>query len=215
MFKGYGSHITDDSRAQQPGPLLPTPLPPARPLLMPGKPLPPSRRSTPSLLLHRRDKALEESQKFLKAEIAHLRQLLVHYHEEIRATKELVKGTSLGLKQAELSFIKMKEEEMRIQGEWDAYNSDSDWVHNTTEAALSPPTSMATDTRTARRNFWRGCTCPSHQAIYNDWPTQNAELTISRCMRTCMYCGSDFQEASTLRKHIKRVKYARRNLSVI
>ncbi|OAF56733.1 hypothetical protein VC83_07063 [Pseudogymnoascus destructans] len=117
------------------------------------KPLPPSRGSTPSLLL--------------KAEIEHLRQLLVHYHEEIRATKELVKGTSQGLEQAELSFFKMKEEEMRIQGECDA--------------------SMATDTRIAR-GIWRGCTCPSHQAIYNGWPTHNADLTIAQCMRTCMYC---------------------------
>ena len=88
---------------------------------MPDKPLPPSPRSAPALLLHRRNKALEKNEKFLKAEIAHLRQLLIHYHEVVSATKALVKDTSLGLKQVELSTVRMKEEQMRIEGEWDAY----------------------------------------------------------------------------------------------
>lgn len=135
-------------------------------------PLHPPQRSTPSLPL--------------KAEIARLRQLLAHYHEEIRATKELVKGTSLGLEQAELSYFKMKEEEMRIQGECDA--------------------SMATDTRIAR-GIWRGCTCPSNQAIYNDRPTHNADLTIAQCMRTCTYCGSIFKGAAALRTHPRRALF--------
>ena len=93
-------------------------------------------------------------------------------------------------------------------------NNDNEWMRNTTEVAPSPPTSMATDSRIARGDIWRGCTCQSHQAIYNDWPSKNAELTIAQCMRTCMYCGSDFQGAAELRKHIKRIKYARRNLTV-
>ncbi|KFY66621.1 hypothetical protein V496_01972 [Pseudogymnoascus sp. VKM F-4515 (FW-2607)] len=95
MSKSNASHITNDNSSKEAGPLLPTPLRPPRPLLMPDKPLPPSPRFAPTLLLHRRNKALKESQIRLKAEIAHLRQLLVHYHEVIKATDELVKGTTL------------------------------------------------------------------------------------------------------------------------
>lgn len=155
--------------------------------------LPLSPRSTPPSLLHRRKIALEESQKFHKAEIARLQQLLVNFYEIVSATKTRVKDTSLSLRQVERSIINVKEEEMGIQAE----RSISNGVYNTTEAAK-----------------WRGCACSSHQEIYKDWPTHNAELTIAQCMRTCMYCGSNFQRASELRKHIKRARYARRNLSV-
>lgn len=158
--------------------------------------LPLSPRATPPSLLHRRKIALEESQIIHKAEIAHLQQLLVNFYEIVSATKTRVKDTSLSLRQVERSIIDVKEEEMEIQAERDAH-SVSDGAYNTTEAAK-----------------WRGCACSPHQAIYKVWPTHNAELTIAQCMRTCMYCGSNFQRASELRKHIKRARYARRNLSV-
>jgi hypothetical protein len=32
--------------------------------------------------------------------------------------------------------------------------------------------------------------------------------------KVCIYCGSDFVTAAELRKHLKRMKYAKRNLSV-
>lgn len=121
MPKSYASHITNDNSSMEVGPLLSTPVPPPRPLLMPDKPLPPSPRFAPTLLLHRRNKTLRESQIRLKAEIAHLRQLLAHYHEMIKATNELVKGTTLGLKHLEQSNLKMKENETRILREWDMY----------------------------------------------------------------------------------------------
>ena len=121
MSQSYASHITKDNSSEEVGPLLPMPLQPPRPLLMPDKPLPPSPRFAPTLLLHRRNKALKESQIRLKAEVAHLQQLLVHYHEVIKATKELVKGTTLGLKHVEKSTLNMKENETRIQREWDVY----------------------------------------------------------------------------------------------
>jgi hypothetical protein len=87
-------------------------------------------------------------------------------------------------------------------------------MHSTAEAEPSPPTSMVPDTRTALGKIYRGCKFPSHQEIYSDWPTQNAELTIAQCMKTCVYCGSDFPTAAELRKHLKRMKYARRNLRI-
>lgn len=121
MSKSYASHITNDNSSKDVGALLPTPLPPPRPSLMRDKPLPPSPRFAPTLLLNRRNKALKESEIRLKAEIAHLRQLLVHYHEVIKATNDLVKGTTLGLKHVEQSTLNMKENETRIQREWDMY----------------------------------------------------------------------------------------------
>ena len=185
MSQIYENGTTNDNRTEQLG-------------------LPLSPRSTPPSLLHRRKIALEDSKKFHEAEIAHLQQLLVNFYKIISATKTRIKDTSLGLKQVERSIINVKEEEMGIQAERNAHNSVSDWVYNTTEATLSPANSAE----------WRGCACSSHQAIYKDWPTHNAELTIAQCMRTCIYCGSDFQGASELRKHIKRARYAQRNLSV-
>ncbi|EGD99962.1 hypothetical protein TESG_07290 [Trichophyton tonsurans CBS 112818] len=78
----------------------------------------------------------------------------------------------------------------------------------------SIPTSMATDTCTTRK-LYKGCRCPEHQEIYNNWPTRNAEMTIAHCMRICMYCGKDFPDAPKLRKHLrKRKEYIRRNLRV-
>lgn len=58
-------------------------------------------------------------------------------------------------------------------------NNGSGWINNTAEVAPSPPTSMATDTRTALEKIYKACRCLSHQEIYSDWPTHNAELTIA------------------------------------
>jgi len=93
-------------------------------------------------------------------------------------------------------------------------SNDSEWIYNSAEAAPSPPTSMATDTRTALGKIYKGCRCPSHQEIYSDWPTHNAELTIAQCMKICVYCGRDFLTAAELRKHMKKIKYAERNLGI-
>ena len=74
-------------------------------------------------------------------------------------------------------------------------------------------TSLATDARTAQGQIFKGCNCRYHQVIYSDWPTHDADLTISQCMRICTYCGKDFTMASKLRKHMK-VKHADRNITV-
>ena len=87
-------------------------------------------------------------------------------------------------------------------------------LHDTIEVAASPPTSMATDTRTAQGNIFKGCRCPAHQEIYSNWPTFNAELTIAQCMKTCVYCGKDCTNAAELRKHMRKMDYARRNLRI-
>jgi hypothetical protein len=92
---------------------------------------------------------------------------------------------------------------------------DNEWLYGTAEVEPSPPTSMATDPRTALGAIYKACKCPSHQEIYSDWPTQDAELTIATCMKICMYCGKDFAVTAELRKHLrKRVEYIRRNLRV-
>lgn len=92
---------------------------------------------------------------------------------------------------------------------------DDEWLAGLAEVGPSPPTSMATDPRTALNRVYKACRCPSHQEIYNDWPTQDAQLTIAKCMKICMYCGKDFAVAADLRRHIKLgVRYAKRNLTV-
>jgi hypothetical protein len=113
-----------------------------------------------------------------------------------------------------------------IDGEFDLDDADAwlanladnftgEQLHNVVETTRSPATSLATDTRTAQGNVYKGCKCPEHQGLYSNWPTSNAELTIAQCMRICMYCGKDFPVAAELRKHIrKRVEYAQRNLTV-
>jgi len=95
-----------------------------------------------------------------------------------------------------------------------ASNNDGEWIRNTVETAPSPPTSMATDTRTALGKIYKGCKCPLHQEIYSNWPTHNAELTIAQCMKICVYCGRDFTSAAELRKHMRKSDYARRNLTI-
>ena len=96
-----------------------------------------------------------------------------------------------------------------------ANDNGNDWLYGPTEIEPSPLTSMATDTRTALGTIYKGCNCPSHQEIYKEWPIRNAELTIARCMRVCVYCGKDFSVAAALRQHMrKRPEYAQRNLTV-
>jgi hypothetical protein len=78
----------------------------------------------------------------------------------------------------------------------------------------SPMTSVATEPRTSQGTLFRACQCPEHQEIYNNWPTQDADLVIAKCMKNCMYCGKYFTFAAELRRHIGR-KYGGRNLTVV
>ncbi|CVL13280.1 uncharacterized protein FPRN_15226 [Fusarium proliferatum] len=53
-----------------------------------------------------------------------------------------------------------------------AINDGNDWLPDTAETdaigtEISPPTSMATDTRTAQGKIYKACRCPQHQDIYN------------------------------------------------
>lgn len=61
---------------------------------------------------------------------------------------------------------------------------------------------------------YKGCRCPVHQGMYEDWPAYDAELTIAPCMKTCVYCGNMFRSASELRRHLRGHRYARKNLRV-
>lgn len=93
-------------------------------------------------------------------------------------------------------------------------NNDTESLPNDPRTAGSTPTSLATNTHTAQGNIYKSCRCPQHQEVYSTWPTHNAELTIAHCMKTCMYCGKDFSTAGALRKHIRKVEYAQRHLTV-
>jgi hypothetical protein len=96
-----------------------------------------------------------------------------------------------------------------------ANHNYNEWPFGVTETEPSPITSLATDTRTAQGQLYKGCKCPEHQEIYNDWPVQDAELTIAKCMRTCMYCGKHFSLATALRQHIrKRPEYTQKQITV-
>ena len=90
-----------------------------------------------------------------------------------------------------------------------------EWPQQNRETGPSPLTSIATDPRTAAGRVYKSCQCPSHQELYDNWPLQDAELKIVKCMKICMYCGKDFTSASEMRRHIHTgLKYARRNLKV-
>lgn len=98
-----------------------------------------------------------------------------------------------------------------------ASDHDNHWlttIPEVTEVEHSPLTSVATDPRTAQGDIYKGCSCPSHQEIYSNWPMENAELTIAKCMKTCVYCGKVYDYAASLRKHIKS-NYAKRNITVV
>ena len=93
--------------------------------------------------------------------------------------------------------------------------TDTDWLYDMEQIGPSPVTSMVTDTRNAEGGIFKSCQCPDHQEMYNDWPTEDAELTIAKCMKRCMYCGKDFPAAVDLRKHLgRRLDYASRNIFV-
>ena len=98
-----------------------------------------------------------------------------------------------------------------------ADDHDNHWLNTNPEnpeEEPSPLTSTGTDPRTAQGGIYKGCKCPEHQDIYRDWPAQDAELTIAKCMRTCPYCGNDFPIAAELRKHMRK-KYSGRNVTVV
>jgi hypothetical protein len=98
---------------------------------------------------------------------------------------------------------------------------EGDWLNTITvntqgEPEPSPLTSMATDPRTTQGALYKPCKCPEHQDIYSDWPTEDAELIIAKCMRTCMYCGKEVHFAADLRKHINNSNiYTDRNLKAV
>jgi hypothetical protein len=79
----------------------------------------------------------------------------------------------------------------------------------------SPPTSIASEPHTPVRRIYRSCRCPTHQHIYDDWPTGDAELTIAKCMTVCMYCGVDYGRTTTLRQHLKSARHAQDNIGVV
>ncbi|QKX57721.1 uncharacterized protein TRUGW13939_04840 [Talaromyces rugulosus] len=96
----------------------------------------------------------------------------------------------------------------------DVFGVNDELVNNIADTEPSPPTSMATDTRTALGRIYKGCKCPSHQEIYSDWPTHNAELTIAQCMKICVYCGKDFAVAAEVRKHMRRYHCTQQNVRI-
>ncbi|KAJ9137654.1 Endonuclease/exonuclease/phosphatase [Pleurostoma richardsiae] len=90
---------------------------------------------------------------------------------------------------------------MQEADEWleNMANNADDWLNNPEVEEPSPPTSMATDTRTAQGTIYKGCKCPEHQDIYSDWPTQDAELTIALCMKYNVQKSRDVVLASLFR----------------
>lgn len=91
---------------------------------------------------------------------------------------------------------------------------DNDWLPHIAEDEASVQISKPTDPSMAQSTLHKGCKCPAHQEIYNNWPTQDAELTIAQCMKTSLYCGNNFRSASEVRRHLRRMKYSLRNLMV-
>jgi hypothetical protein len=96
------------------------------------------------------------------------------------------------------------------------FNGDNgEWMPDATEDILSPLTSLASEPEAVRGKIFRGCKCPNHQHIYDNWPTQDAELTIAKCMTVCVYCGMDYHRPPTLRQHLKGAKHPQNNISVV
>jgi len=56
--------------------------------------------------------------------------------------------------------------------------------------------------------------CLHGERQQRNWPTQDAELTIAKCMKIRVYCGKDFRVTAELRKHMRK-RYAQRNLTVV
>ena len=98
-------------------------------------------------------------------------------------------------------------------------NNDDNWVpgqEQTLSSPLtSPPASLAEEPMTRAGNIFKACNCAVHQHIYDNWPTQDAELTIAKCMTVCMYCGVDYHRPPTLQQHLKGARHAQHNISVV
>ena len=92
---------------------------------------------------------------------------------------------------------------------------DNEWLPRETNDIPSPDTSAASEPEAVGGKIFKGCKCPNHQQIYNNWPTQDAELTIAKCMTVCVYCGVDYHRPPTLHQHLKGAKHARNNISVV
>jgi hypothetical protein len=95
-----------------------------------------------------------------------------------------------------------------------ARNDTDDLQYNIVGTAISPPTSLAMDTRTAQGRIYKGCRCPHHQDIYDNWPTQSANLNIVSCMKICLYCGKDSPITRNLRKHLINTECNDKNLKI-
>lgn len=94
-------------------------------------------------------------------------------------------------------------------------NSDDEHLSNTAQIESSPHTSLASEPRSRVRRIYKGCRCPAHQHIYDDWPLRDADLTIAKCMTVCVYCGVDFGRPPTLRQHLKSARHAADNIGVV
>jgi hypothetical protein len=129
-------------------------------------------------------------------------------HHEFLALRRLASDNLL----VRIKGGELKEMAPEVFKDW-LNNIGSKWIRNAAEAAPSPPPSMATDTRMALEQVYKGCKCPAHQDIYSNWPTQNAELTIGQCMKKCVYCGRELTTAGNLRKHITN-DHAQQNITV-
>lgn len=92
-----------------------------KPLAMANKPLPPSPRSAPTLLLERQNQALRDEAKLLTAQIDHLRSLLDHYRQLSNANSSFVKESLQGIKQLQDATFLMKREERRLGKKWEEY----------------------------------------------------------------------------------------------
>jgi hypothetical protein len=94
-------------------------------------------------------------------------------------------------------------------------DEDSEWMPEMADAEASPPTSVASEPDAAGGKLFRSCKCAAHKRIYDDWPTRDAELTIAKCMTVCMYCGVDYRRPPTLRMHLRSVRHAPNNITVV
>lgn len=86
-----------------------------------NKPLPPSPRSAPILLLERQNQALKDESIMLQAKVDHLRRLVEYHREVIVATRSLVKQSFSGIKQVQDATFAMRREERRVEKEWEEY----------------------------------------------------------------------------------------------
>lgn len=128
--------------------------------------------------------------------------------------------------------VRLEEEELFIGDEW-LQNLDLGW-QGAVEVDPTPSLSTIPDdqlqgssltpaelVRLEQRSLTldslppprKACSCPEHEHLYDDWPSQNAEIVIGTCMKLCPYCGYRHEKATEIRKHIKQVHF-RRNILV-